>query len=85
MDETEFHKRVRSNIKPIGAEQEKKLKEFLVSPLLLVSCLIGKRKCVRIFLDSMIKMMDLLLCANISRNVREKGKIGIGMVPPDSR
>ena len=32
MDETEFHKRVKSNITTIGAEQERKLKEFLVSP-----------------------------------------------------
>jgi hypothetical protein len=30
MDPEEFHKRAKSYIKPIGAEQEKKLKEFLV-------------------------------------------------------
>jgi glucose-6-phosphate 1-dehydrogenase len=30
MDANEFHKRVSSYIKTIGAEQERKLKEFLV-------------------------------------------------------
>jgi hypothetical protein len=32
MDAEEFHKRASSYIKPIGPEQEKKLKEFLVLP-----------------------------------------------------
>jgi glucose-6-phosphate 1-dehydrogenase len=32
MDVAEFHKRASSYIKPIGHEQEKQLKELLVSP-----------------------------------------------------
>ena len=32
MTPDEFHKRATSYIKPIGAEQERKLKEFIVSP-----------------------------------------------------
>jgi hypothetical protein len=56
MDEKEFHKRVTSNIKTIGAEQEKKLKEFLVYPFIPES---DDRNCRRMFLGSMIRMRAL--------------------------
>lgn len=79
MDQAEFHKRAKSYIKPIGPDQERKLKEFLVPP---PRCFrFNARKCRLTFLDSTIKMKDLLPCANISRNVKETGKIGIGKSP----
>jgi len=46
MDDTEYKKRVSSYIKPIGPEQEKKLKEFLVSPLPLHNSLFEDYKLI---------------------------------------
>lgn len=78
MDAEEFHKRASSNIKTIGADQEKKLKEFLVYPPLYRDRDDG-RNCRRIFLDSMIKMRDSLRCVNILRNEKGIERIGIGI------
>lgn len=80
MDENEFHKRVKSYIKTIGPEQDKKLKEFLVlkPPLEEGS---DCRNCRLMSLDSMIKMKGSLHCVNISRNVKEIGRTGIGIAP----
>jgi len=77
MDAEEFHKRASSNIKTIGAEQERKLKEFLV--YLHFRDGNDGRTCRRIFLDSMIKMRDSLRCVNILRNEKAIERIGIGI------